>query len=95
MSKDRDRPCPTASREASLGEPAKRHRQRLPYGDVPRHRIKTSQWSNLWAALGQAERLGLGPNWTLDIHYERGGLADPYLYASGCLHKLLCSSGIG
>lgn len=66
-----------------------RGRGRTPWGSIPKMRIATDQFSALWAGLGHAERLGLRPNWTLDIHYGRGELADPYLYWSESLQCFL------
>jgi hypothetical protein len=77
----------TACAQPLRGQPSSSGR--TPWGDIPRYQVKLGQWSNLWAALGHAERLGLRPNWTLDIHYERGGLADPYLCWSASLQRFL------
>jgi hypothetical protein len=62
---------------------------RTPWGDIPRYRIKIGQLENALAAVAHADQLGLRPNWTLDIHYERGQLAQPYLSWSASLQGFL------
>lgn len=42
----------------------------------PRMTLSLAQVENNWAALGHAERLGLCPTDTLDIHFDRGDLFD-------------------
>uniref|UniRef100_UPI003CEAAE02 hypothetical protein n=1 Tax=Sphingomonas sp. LHG3443-2 TaxID=2804639 RepID=UPI003CEAAE02 len=47
---------------------------------------------NNWAALGHAERLGLRPNTSLDIHFHRAGLSDPLRNAGASLKAFLKSA---
>lgn len=70
--------------------PPRAIRQR--WSHVPRFNISLAQLENMWAALGHADRLGLRPNVTLDIHFDRGELADPMRNAGRSLRELLKSA---
>lgn len=88
MSNRETRPLPGTPKAANESI-ASRPRKRTPWGDIPRNRITIGQFWNLWAAFGHAEQRGLRPNWPLDIHYERGELAQPYLYWASTLQRFL------
>lgn len=70
--------------------PLRAIRQR--WSHVPRFNISLAQLENMWAALGHADRLGLRPNVTLDIHFDRGDLADPIGNAGASLRAFLKSA---
>jgi hypothetical protein len=70
--------------------PAKAIRQR--WSHVPRMTLTVEQLENNWAALGHADRLGLRPNASLDIHFHRGGLDDPTRNAGASLQAFLKSA---
>lgn len=76
----------------SKGAPAPNPQVRQRSSRIPRLHISSEQLQNNWAALGHAERLGLRPNATLDIHFHRGGLDDPYRSAGPSLKAFLKSS---
>lgn len=71
-------------------QPCKAPRQR--WSHVPRWHLALTQLENNWAALGHAERLGLRPNASLDIHFDRAGLDDPSRNAGASLKAFLKSS---
>lgn len=54
--------------------------------------LRLDQVENNWAALGFAGTLGLTPNETLDIHFDRGLLFDPHNRALPCLRAFLKSA---
>lgn len=54
--------------------------------------LAIDQLENFWAAFGHSIRLGLMPNETLDIHFDRGELMDPYRWAKPCLQAFLKSA---
>jgi hypothetical protein len=54
--------------------------------------LSLEQVENNWAALGHAERLGLRPNVSLDIHFHRGGLDDPTRNSGASLQAFLKSA---
>ena len=62
------------------------------WSHVPRMTLTLEQVDNNWAALGHAERLGLRPNASLDIHFHRGGLSDPTRNAAASLQAFLKSA---
>lgn len=62
------------------------------WSHVPRWHLSLAQVTNNWAALGHAERLGLLPNTSLDIHFERAGLDDPSRNAGASLRAFLKSA---
>lgn len=62
------------------------------WSHVPRMNLTLEQVHNNWAALGHAERLGLRPNASLDIHFHRGGLSDPTRNAAASLQAFLKSA---
>ncbi len=70
--------------------PTRATRQR--WSHVPRMTLSLEQVANNWAALGHAERLGLRPNASLDIHFHRGALDDPARNAGASLQAFLKSA---
>ncbi len=58
----------------------------------PSIHLSLEQVEKNWAALGHAERLGLRPNASLDIHFHRGNLDDPIRNASASLKAYLKSA---
>ena len=54
-----------------------------------RQHLGIDQLENIWAAFGHSIRLGVMPNETLDIHFDRGELMDPYRWAKPCLQAFL------
>ncbi len=58
----------------------------------PNIHLSLDQVEKNWAALGHAERLGLCPNASLDIHFHRGNLDDPIRNASASLKAYLKSA---
>lgn len=50
-----------------------------------RQYLGIDELENIWAAFGHSVKLGLLPNETLDIHFDRGELLDPYRWAGPCL----------
>jgi len=54
-----------------------------------RQYLSLDQLENIWAALGHSRRLGVVPNETLDIHFDKGELMDPYRWARPCLRAFL------
>lgn len=70
--------------------PSTAPRQR--WSHLPRKHLTLRQVENNWFALGYAERLGLRPNASLDIHFERAGLDDPPRSAGASLKAFLKSS---
>lgn len=58
-------------------------------GPKRRQHLTIDQLENIWAAFGHSTRLGLTPNETLDIHFGRGELMDPYRWAAPCLRAIL------
>lgn len=62
------------------------------WSHVPRLHLSLAQVENNWAALGHAERLGLRPNVSLDIHFHRGGLDDPTRNSGAALKAFLKSA---
>ncbi len=58
----------------------------------PNIHLSLEQVEKNWAALGHAERLGLCPNASLDIHFHRGDLDDPIRNAGASLQAFLKSS---
>jgi len=59
---------------------------------LPRQYLTIDQLGNIWAAFGHAVRLGLTPNETLDVHFDKGELMDPYRWAKPCLQAFLKSA---
>lgn len=57
-----------------------------------RQYLAIDQLENIWAAFGHSVRLGLLPNETLDIHFDRGELLDPQRWARPCLQAFLKSA---
>lgn len=76
--------------KAAPALPPKAIRRR--WSHVPRLHLSLAQVENNWAALGHAERLGLRPNVSLDIHFHRGGLSDPIRNAGASLQAFLKSA---
>jgi hypothetical protein len=70
--------------------PAGSTRQRRSH--LPRLSLSLGQVYNNWAALKHAVRLGLVPTDTLDVHFDRGGLADPRLFGAEALSGFLKSA---
>ncbi len=81
--------CPAPARTVASA-PSRALRQR--WSHVPRMTLSLTQISNNWASLGHAERLGLRPNTSLDIHFHRGGLDDPLRNAGASLKAFLKSA---
>jgi hypothetical protein len=54
--------------------------------------LTLAQVEKNWAALGHAVRLGIRPNVTLDIHFDRGRLDDPTRNAGASLKAFLKSA---
>lgn len=57
-----------------------------------RQHLGIGQLENIWAAFGHSIRLGVRPNETFDIHFDRGELMDPYRWAKPCLQAFLKSA---
>ena len=68
------------------------HSRRKPRTLRARLSISLEQLENNWAALGHAMRLGLTPNETFDVHFDKGDLLDPYRWAKPCLQAFLKSA---
>jgi len=58
----------------------------------PKQYLAIDSLENIWAAFGHSIRLGIRPNETLDIHFDRGDLMDPYRWARPCLRAFLKSA---
>lgn len=58
----------------------------------PQLHLSLEQVENFWAALGSAIQQGLTPNWTLDIHFDKGGVIDLQNRALPCLQAFLKSA---
>lgn len=54
--------------------------------------LTLAQLENNWAALGHSARIGLLPNETFDIHFHKGGIADPHNQARISLQEFLKSA---
>lgn len=54
--------------------------------------ISIEQLGNVWAGFGHSTRIGLRPNATFDIHFDKGGLHDPLRHGLPCLKAFLKSS---
>ncbi len=76
----------------SNGAPVPTHGIRQRATHVPKWHLSLEQIENNWAALGHAERLGLIPNASLDIHFHRGELDDPTRNAGTSLKAYLKSA---
>ncbi len=76
--------------KGDLALPTRVVRQRPSH--VPKWQLTAMQLRNNWAALGHAQRLGLRPNVSLDIHFDRGGLDDPTRNAGASLQAFLKSA---
>jgi hypothetical protein len=76
------------SKDAPPSQPRVRQR----WSHTPRQHLTVEQLENNWAALGHAERLGLRPNASLDIHFDRGRLDDPTRNAGAALKAFLKSA---
>lgn len=65
---------------------------RVQWRHTARPYIGLRQLENFWAALGHSARLGVRPNETFDIHFDRGGLIDPLNFARVSLREFLKSA---
>ena len=54
--------------------------------------LSIEQLENIWAAFGFACKIGLRPNATFDIHFDKGDLHDPLKHGPACLKAFLKSA---
>lgn len=59
---------------------------------MARQYLTIEQLENIWAAFGQACKIGLQPNATFDIHFDKGELHDPLKNGLPCLKAFLKSA---
>ncbi len=72
--------------------PAKPKAVRQRSTHLPKLHLTLEQVENNWRALGHADKLGIRPNVSLDIHFDRGGLDDPLRNAGASLKAFLKSA---
>jgi hypothetical protein len=78
--------------KAAPPAPAKAKPVRQRSTHLPKLHLTLNQVENTWRALGHADKLGLRPNASLDIHFHRGGLDDPLQNAGASLKAFLKSA---
>lgn len=61
-------------------------------GRTERQYLSIEQLENIWAGFGHACRIGLRPNGTFDIHFDKGDLHDPLRHGLPCLKAFLKSA---